>query len=162
MRESMARLTPRFSADRTVREYTEQHYLPAASSYRQRAAEKGAGARHIVDWRHGLDQKWAALHFGEVKAETRGGRHVFEVQVYLQDLDAKDVRVELYADALNTGVPVRQEMKPLHPLAGASGGYLYSASVPAARSPADYTVRAMPYYDGVAVPLENARILWQR
>ena len=29
MRESMARLTPRFSADRAVREYTEQHYLPA-------------------------------------------------------------------------------------------------------------------------------------
>ena len=29
MRESMARLTPRFSANRTVREYTEQHYLPA-------------------------------------------------------------------------------------------------------------------------------------
>jgi glycogen phosphorylase len=28
MRESMARLTPRFSADRTVREYTEQPYLP--------------------------------------------------------------------------------------------------------------------------------------
>jgi starch phosphorylase len=33
MRESMARLTPRFSADRTVREYTEQHYLPAAAAY---------------------------------------------------------------------------------------------------------------------------------
>jgi glucan phosphorylase len=31
MRESMARLTPRFSADRAVREYTEQHYLPAPS-----------------------------------------------------------------------------------------------------------------------------------
>jgi starch phosphorylase len=29
MRASMAQLTPRFSADRTVREYTEQHYLPA-------------------------------------------------------------------------------------------------------------------------------------
>ena len=34
MRESMARLTPRFSANRTVREYTEQHYLPAAAAYR--------------------------------------------------------------------------------------------------------------------------------
>ncbi len=33
MRESMARLTPRFSANRTVREYTEQHYLPAATAY---------------------------------------------------------------------------------------------------------------------------------
>jgi glycogen phosphorylase len=42
MRESMARLTPRFSANRAVREYTEQHYLPAAAAYRERAANKGA------------------------------------------------------------------------------------------------------------------------
>ena len=41
MRESMARLTPRFSANRTVREYTEQHYLPAAAAYRERAADQG-------------------------------------------------------------------------------------------------------------------------
>src|SRR6185503_7258318 len=32
MRESMARLTPRFSTNRAVREYTEQHYLPAADA----------------------------------------------------------------------------------------------------------------------------------
>ena len=42
MRESMARLTPRFSTNRTVREYTERHYLPAAAAYRARAADKGA------------------------------------------------------------------------------------------------------------------------
>ena len=42
MRESMARLTPRFSANRAVREYTEQHYLPAAAAYRLRIANKGA------------------------------------------------------------------------------------------------------------------------
>ena len=45
MRESMAQLTPRFSASRTVREYTEQHYLPAASAYLERAADKGAARR---------------------------------------------------------------------------------------------------------------------
>ena len=33
MRKSMARLTPVFSADRTVREYTEQYYLPATIIY---------------------------------------------------------------------------------------------------------------------------------
>src|SRR3989475_6783287 len=31
MRESMARLTPTFSTNRAVREYTKQHYLPAAA-----------------------------------------------------------------------------------------------------------------------------------
>jgi hypothetical protein len=70
IRESMARLTPRFSTNRTVHEYTEQHYLPAAAAYRGRAADKGAVGREIVDWRHALEQKWALLHFGEVKVQT--------------------------------------------------------------------------------------------
>jgi starch phosphorylase len=58
--------------------------------------------------------------------------------------------------------PVRQEMKRDGQLAGALGGYVYSAAVSAARPPADYTARVIPHCDGVAVPLENARILWQR
>ncbi len=59
IRESMARLTPRFSSNRTVREYTEQHYLPAALTYRKRAENKGAEGRQVVDWRHMVEQKWA-------------------------------------------------------------------------------------------------------
>ncbi|MGA7801243.1 MAG: alpha-glucan family phosphorylase, partial [Gammaproteobacteria bacterium] len=39
MRESMAHLTPQFSTNRAVREYTEKHYLPAAAAYRARAAD---------------------------------------------------------------------------------------------------------------------------
>ena len=101
MRESMARLTPRFSANRAVREYTEQHYVPAAAAYRRRAADKGAIGRQMVDWQHGLEQKWATLHFGKVKVETRGGQHLFEIQVYLSGLDPDSVRVELYADGVN-------------------------------------------------------------
>ena len=83
MRESMARLTPRFCANRAVCEYAEQHYLPAAAAYRERAAGKGATGRQMVDWRHSLEQQWAALRFGEVKVETRGGQHFFEAQIYL-------------------------------------------------------------------------------
>ena len=109
-----------------------------------------------------LEQKWATLRFGEVKVETDGEQHVFEVQVYLDDLDPKAVRVELYADGVNGGAPVRQEMKRVRQLAGASGGYVYSAAVSAARPPADYTARVIPHCDGVAIPLEDARILWQR
>ena len=52
MRESMARLTPRFSANRTVREYTEKYYLPAVAAYRERAADKGALGAQMVNWRH--------------------------------------------------------------------------------------------------------------
>jgi starch phosphorylase len=33
--------------------------------------------------------------------------------------------------------------------------------VPAARPATDYTARVIPQHDGVAIPLEDARILWQ-
>jgi starch phosphorylase len=162
MRASMAELTPRFSASRTVREYTEQHYLPAAAAYHLRIANKGAMGSQMVDWQRSLEQKWAAVRFGEVKAETHVDQHVFEVQVHLNDLDPEAVRVELYADGVIGGAPVRQEMKRVRQLSGAPGGYLYSAAVSAARPPSDYTARVIPHCDGVAVPLEDARILWQR
>jgi starch phosphorylase len=162
MRESMARLTPLFSASRTVREYTEQHYLPAASAYCERAADKGAAGAQVVSWQHTLEQKWAALRFGEVKAETDGERYVFEAQVYLDDLDPNAVRVELYADGVDGDGPVRQEMTRVRELVGAVGGYAYSATVPATRPPTDYTARVIPRYAGVAVPLEATHILWQQ
>ncbi len=163
MRESMARLTPRFSTNRAVREYTEQHYLPAASAYRERSADKGALGVDMVNWRRSLDQKWTALRFGEVKVETDGEQHVFEVQVYLDDLDPEAVWVELYANGVNDTTPEeRVEMKRVRQLVGATNGYAYRAGVPAARPATDYTARLIPRHDGVAVPLENIHILWQQ
>ena len=162
IRESMARLTPRFSASRAVCEYTEQHYLPAASAYLARAADKGAIARQVVDWQRGLKQKWAALRWGEVTVRNRGERHEFEVQVYLHDLAPEAVRVELYAKGVNGDAPERVEMKRVGQYPGSPGGCIYGAAVSAARPATDYTARLMPRFDGVAVPLEDARILWQR
>jgi glycogen phosphorylase len=162
MRESMARLTPRFSANRTVREYTERFYLPAAKAARWRMANQGAVARQLTDWRHGLEQKWAALRFGEVNVETRGKQHVFEVQIVLNNLDPLAVRVELYANKIAGGEPMRQEMKRVRQGNEAAGTYVYRAAVSAARPAADYTARVIPHCQGVAIPLEEARILWQQ
>jgi starch phosphorylase len=162
MRNSMASLTPRFSADRAVREYTERHYLPGAATYRERAAGNGAMGKQVVDWRHALEKEWPALRFGEVKVETAGEQHVFEVDVYINQLDATAAQVELYADGVNGDGPVRQQMERVRQVAGASGGYAYTARVPAARPAGDYTIRVVPHHDGVEVPLEAVRILWQR
>jgi starch phosphorylase len=162
IRESMAKLTPRFSANRTVREYTEQYYLPAAASYRMRASDKGAMGKKLIDWQHTLEQKWAAMRFGEIKVETNGQQHIFEVEVYLDGIYPNAVRVELYADGINGSSPVRQEMKRGRQLVGAVRGYIYSVTVSATRPATDYTARVIPNYDSVAVPLEAAQILWQR
>jgi starch phosphorylase len=162
MRESMARLTPVFAASRAVREYLEQHYLPAAAAYRERAANKGAAGRLVVDWRHEVEEKWGSLRFGDLRVETNAGHHVFEVELFLNDLDPNAVRVELYADGIGGSEPVRVEMKCERPQLDASRRCVYHATVPTARPARDYTARVVPQRSGVAVPLESARILWQR
>ena len=116
----------------------------------------------MMDWRHSLDQKWATLHFGQVKMETKGDQHIFEVQVCLHGLDPKTVRVELYANGIKGSSPVQQEMTLLHPLADEAGSYIYGATAPAIRSATDYTTRVLPNCNGMAIPLEDQRILWQR
>ncbi|MGB6429714.1 MAG: alpha-glucan family phosphorylase [Candidatus Acidiferrales bacterium] len=161
MRESMAQLTPRFSAHRAVHEYTEQRYVPAANAYQERAANKGAVGKQIADWEHNLEQKWSALRFGEVNVQTQGDQYLFHVQVFLNDLDPQAVRVELYADGTSGGDPVRQEMKCARQIAE-SHACVFQAAVPATRPASDYTPRLIPYHSGVAVPLETARIIWQR
>ncbi|HEU6439000.1 MAG TPA: alpha-glucan family phosphorylase [Terriglobales bacterium] len=162
MRESMARLTPRFSANRAVREYTEQRYLPAAAGYEMRHAQEGALGRRIVEWRQSLERSWTAISFGEVKREICGEEQVFEASVRFADLDPEAVRVELYAEGVPGGTPVRKEMKRVRSPADASGFYVYSAAVSAARPPSDYTACVIPHRYGVTIPLEDAHILWQR
>ena len=162
MRESMARLTPRFSANRAVREYTEQHYLPAAAAYRERAADKGAVGRNIVNWEHTLKEKWGTLRFGDVKVQTNAAEHIFEAEVYLDDLDpnSRASRAVCQWDQWQQSDPTGDDARR------ATGwrrrGGIYRASVPATRLATDYTARIIPHCVGVAVPLEVDPILWQR
>jgi starch phosphorylase len=162
MRASMAQLTPKYSANRAVCEYTEQHYLPAAAAYFARAADKGKVGTNIVNWQHELAKKWNGLRFGEMKLETVGELHIFEAHVYLDDLEPEAVRVELYANGLSGTTAEQVEMQRMRLLTGTTNGYAYRAEVPATRSANDYTARLIPQHDGVSVPLEAAHILWQR
>jgi starch phosphorylase len=161
MRDSMAHLTPRFSASRTVRDYTEQHYLPAAAAYRERAADNGTVGKNIVNWERLLKEQWGTLRFGDVKVQTNAGEHSFEAEVYLSDFDPDVVRVELYAEGINGGRPIRQDMTRAQSPAGEQR-QVYHASVSAMRPATDYTARIIPHRAGVAVPLEVDPILWQR
>jgi starch phosphorylase len=161
MRESMARLTSQFSANRAVREYTEGHYIPAAAAYQKRAADNGAVGAQVTNWQRGLEEKWTTLRFGEAKVVSNLDKYLFEVVVYLGELDPNSVHVELYADSVSGGEPERQEMRRGQQITDPNG-YSFSAEVPATRPATDYTARVIPQYDGVAVPLEANRILWQR
>jgi glycogen phosphorylase len=156
MRESMCRLTPAFSANRAVRQYTEQHYLSAASAFAERAKNHGALGADLLNWQSQIAKHWSTLRFGSTKFEQKDGKYNFSAQVFLGDVDPNAVGVELYAEGLNGGAPVRHSMERV----GSGDGFLYSATIPANRPVSDFTPRLVPYHSGAFVPLEASFILW--
>lgn len=158
MRESMAQLTPQYSANRAVREYTEKHYLPAAQRYLERTANKGVQGKQIADWKKEMKEKWSVIRFADVKYETENDQYAFEVRVYLDDLDPNLVKVELYADQPDE--PLRAEATWISCLIHDPNTHVYRVKVPASRPASHYTPRIIPNYPGVAVPLEASEILW--
>ena len=159
MRESMARLTPAFSATRCVREYTEKHYVPLAAAYLRRSSDGQQTAKSLLTWRRKLTDHWSRLRFGAVHVETEEEEHRFQVQVYLDELDPDAIQVELYAEALDAGEPVRHVMVRGEPLVG-ENAWRYLAAIPANRSASDFTPRVIPRHPEAFVPLEAPEILW--
>jgi glycogen phosphorylase len=160
MRESMCKLTPLFSANRVVRQYTEQHYLTAASAYARRASDHGSLGDELLNWQAQLAKYWPRVRFGSATVEQKDGQHHFQVQVFLDDLDPNAVCGELDAEGQSGGAPSRHPMNRGERIAGSANGFTYTAHISAARPAADYTPRLIPQHSGAIVPLEASYILW--
>ena len=162
IRESMARLTREFSATRAIREYTESHYLPAVSGYRDRLADDGAVGSSLLQWKQDLERHWNTVRFGAVGVETHDGQHFFHIEISPGALARHQLQVELYADSTHGGTPAVEAMTALEPSSNAPGMLTYSAHVSATRPASDYTARIVPHHRNASVPLEAGQIVWQR
>jgi starch phosphorylase len=162
IRNSMARLTPQFSAGRTIQNYTEDHYLPAAAGYGQRAAKKSALGVELLQWQQHIAREWDTVRFGTMQVETRDGHHFFRVQVLPGNLSLADLKVELYASPMEKGDRVIATMTACGECKQPHGALTFSARVKAERALSDYTPRIVAYHPAASVSLEAGPILWQR
>lgn len=158
VRASMSCLTPVYSANRSLREYTERHYLPASAAVRARAADGGALGLALSTWRSRLDRHWHKLHFGRYDVAADGDRHRFELHVYLDGLLVDDVQVQLYADGADGGA---LPMTRAGALPGTANGHLYWTELVSARPSGDYTPRVIPWHPDAMVPLEASHVRWR-
>ncbi len=166
MRASMTRLTPMFSAHRTVSQYIEHYYKPATTGYQRRAAEGARLGSEIAAWCRKLEQSWGSVAIVSRHTTLQNGagpelsREVV-AEVHLGALTPNDVIVEVFAD--NSGAaPFRHHMEADPAACSCRGTYVYRAEVPAARPDSDYTVRVVPQHPDVQVPLEVNRIVWEK
>jgi starch phosphorylase len=159
MRTSMAELTPQFSTNRMLREYVDRLYLTAARNYHKRTADGAKESVRLCHWLELLERHWQKLHFGRLDVQSEGDDYTVTVTVYLDELDPKAVQVQLYADPQGNGGSEIHVMEVAE-ADGTANSYLYRARIPALRPAEHYTPRIIPYFDGVAVPLEARQILW--
>ncbi|MGN6248914.1 MAG: hypothetical protein ACTHNG_11185, partial [Ginsengibacter sp.] len=160
MRNSMGQLTPRFSANRTVREYTEKYYVPAASGFVKRAADNSSVGRQIVEITRELENRWQGIAFGKIDIKMNANGFTYSLPLFLNGIAPEYVSVQLYADGTNGEAPEINSMVQ-DTTTGKESGHVYSVEIKTSRSPNDYTVRVIPHYLDIAVPLENNLICWQ-
>ena len=160
VRESMATLTPRFSSNRAVREYTESYYLPAAEAFRRRSADGGEVGRRLAAWQDGIRRKWPDVRFGDSDIRSDKDFHTFRVRVFAGGFVPEAIAVQLYAEPLADGEqtvwPMTREASPEQ----ADWG-VYEAKVPARRLASVFTARIIPNHPDAVIPLETAFICWQ-
>jgi starch phosphorylase len=160
MRASMALLTPGFSANRAVRQYTDERYLSAAAGFRRRAENRGSLGAELVTWQAELAKHWSALRFGSATVQQQGEQYLFQVQVFVGDMNPEAVGVELYAEGEKDAAPIIEHMNCGERLGGTGDGFTFTAVISTNRPAADYTPRMVPRHEDALVPLEAPFILW--
>lgn len=162
VRKSMSTLTPTYSSDRMVREYASRSYLPAARTYRQRAAGHGAIARSLQDWHASMVHAWEAVRFGHCSAQKVEDHWLFEVELTLGGLDPSHVTVQLYCEDPATGQAAPLPMQLMRPPAHAGDCAIYQGQAPADRPQEHFTPRVIASHPEAFTPLEAPFIRWQK
>jgi starch phosphorylase len=162
IRESMASLTATFSATRTVREYIEGYYLPAAAAYHRRVEADGAVAASLRDWRHAVDASWDRVRIVDAARVPVDGGGEFQVHAYLEDLPPEAVRVQVYAEETAAAPSEMATLAHEGPLVGSVNGHVFRSVVRTDRPLDDFTPRIVAHHTDALTPLEEAAIHWWR
>ena len=97
VRLSLAVLCPRYSANRSLREYTENVYLKAATDVMARAANNGEQGTTIDHKIKVLEQTRHYIKFVEMTITSNEIFHCFNVVVYHPKILPDEIKFELYA-----------------------------------------------------------------
>ena len=152
VRHTFRSLGPKVQAERMVREYVTELYVPAAASSRSLADEQGFGpARELAAWKRRVVAAWSLLRVEHVESEAAGqalgSSLTVRVSVALGELTPDDVTVEVvYGRPDDADEIVAPSYATLTAEGGSvNGAVRYSGEVPLDQpGPFGYTVRVLP------------------
>ncbi len=179
MKNSMRTCSPKFSANRMLREYTEGLYVRGAAAWKRLRADQFAAARALTEWKARLGSRWGGVQiesFGRLTpdgAVMNGDATVSELEVgesldvaarvRLGEVSPDEVAVELYYGPAESGADIRAgrsiPMKPQNRLD--HGVYEYIGSAPCASSGLQgFAVRVIPKHPDLIGRYDLPLIRW--
>ena len=163
---SIASVTPRFNAQRMVKDYVRDYYAPASRRGRAFAADGAALAADLAAWRKGVAEHWSTVHF-QGRPAAGGVRRIgdqIEVQAVFhpRGMRGTPITVELVYGLDRDDLQVGLRRVPME-LRGAApdGGELFVARfTPAVSGRLVYGVRAYPTHPGLVSPFDGMAVRW--
>jgi len=162
---AIASVTPRFNAQRMVRDYVEKYYQPAAERGEAFAADPTRAAS-LAAWRAAVNEHWSTvqLHAKALPdaAHRVGDAVTIEATLYPHGLAGTDLLVEvvygLERDGLQHGLQrVAMQLEERLP----DGGERYRVRFePSISGRLAYGVRALATHPALASPFEGRAIRW--
>jgi starch phosphorylase len=161
VKQSMRLLCPVFNTNRMVRQYVDEHYLPAARRYRAMTANRMAEAKSLAAWKAQVRWHWERIRIEESAAQARDGVITFRARVSFGPLHPEDLSVQAYAEPIsNNGTQSSAEVVTLEPRRAESGGALYEGRVRTRRPAEHFTIRVVPQHPNARQPLDVPLVRW--
>ena len=168
--DAMATITPKFNAQRMVKEYVQRYYAPASVRGATLSADDYAKAKELAAWRKRVAEAWPQVTLtAEPLVEKRshvGDELEISATIDLAGLNPDDVKVEVVygpeAEALQTQLGrASMELVPSAGAAGAATGYHYRARLrPAISGRLVYGVRAYAVNELLVSPFDAQAVVW--
>jgi glycogen phosphorylase len=168
MKRSISELTPLFSTNRMVAEYTEKFYVPASQAFLDLGANAMARAKAALVWRDKLRAAWPQVKIVKVTDDAKtknnlGFTFTVRALVDLGKLSPDEARVQVLAGQVSGSRDLTQVSVSNLELVGQEDSLSVfegqvTNDIPGHRG---YTVRIVPYNPDVAVPSEINLVSWE-
>ena len=171
MKASMSRLAPVYNTNRMVRQYSEMFYAPAVGRWDELVAANLQRAKELSAWKRRVHDNFQNVRIESVidNMDTNGdgpkvGKEVrVEAVVNLGNLDAGDLRVELYHGLLDQdGQLTAGQAVPMEQVAAeADRRVRFAVAMPCVHSGmTGYTVRILPQHATLGDGKDMALVRW--
>ncbi|MFY7843218.1 MAG: alpha-glucan family phosphorylase [Rhabdochlamydiaceae bacterium] len=155
VKHSLSKLTPYFSADRAVREYTSKYYIPRAQNYAHHLKDQNKLTKSILEWLQFTEKNWPLITVKEVHKYVENEYIVAEATIDIGLFRPEDLIVDLFHE-----IPSSDKQLQYRQAEGST--FVYKLKQHLSGDLDDYTLRVLPYHPDIDIGLYFPHILWEK